>query len=191
MIENQHREDRVAAIPTSLQFLQFLLSCLGIFPHRSFLMNFHYTFKCKMTAHGPGVKKIMRSTWSWACRPRDRCPHSVTYTPGYPAVEEGPSLPGGLPRRPPVVPDGNNHRAHSSAGNQMSCHATSCAYFLLLRARERLFIVVFLSLNEERSTDRSMILLAQDDTENLVVTLVTFTDRSSSTGHRRFINHPC
>lgn len=67
------------------------------------------------------VGEIMRSTWSWACRPRDRCPRSAIYTPGYPAVEEGPSLLEDLPRRPPVVPDGN--RTHPSAGNQMSYHA--------------------------------------------------------------------
>lgn len=69
----------------------------------------------------------MRSTWSWACRPRDRCPRSATYTPGYPAAEVGLSLLGDLLRRPPVVPDGNNHRAHPSAGNQIRCPVMPCA----------------------------------------------------------------
>lgn len=97
------------------------LSCNGL-ELRSFLTRKDRDSDYEMADRRPsGVKEIMRSTWSWACRPRDRCPRSAIYTPGYPAVEEGPSLPMGLPRRPPVVPDGN--RAHPSARNQMSCHA--------------------------------------------------------------------
>lgn len=57
------------------------------------------------------------STWSWACRPRDRCPRWVIYIPGYLLAGEVLSLLEDLPRRPPVVPDGNNHLAHPSARN--------------------------------------------------------------------------
>lgn len=94
----------------------------------------------------------MRSTWSWACRTRDRCPRSVTYTPGYPAAEVGPSLPEDLPRRPPVVPDGNNHRAHSSAGNQIRCPFRFFAIFLFVtlyhaRARARVHTECSLSFS--------------------------------------------
>lgn len=104
----------------------------------------------KMATRDPfGVGEIMRSTWSWACRPRDRCPRSATYTPGYPAVAEGPSLLEDLPRRPPVVPDGNNHRARPSAGNQMSCHAVRP-----FRYRVKRVLSYFLSSNEGRLADR-------------------------------------
>lgn len=104
-----------------------------------------------------GAEEIMRSTWSWACRPRDRCPRSATYTPGYPAVEEGPSLLGGLPRRPPVVPDGNNHRAHPSAGNQMSCHAVRPFRY---RRKKSARLLSFL---ERGAIGRSMISSARAD----------------------------
>lgn len=108
----------------------------------------------KMAARdSSGVEEIMRSTWSWACRPRDRCPRSATYTPGYPAVEEGPSLLGGLPRRPPVVPDGNNHRAHPSAGNQMSYHAVRPFRY---RRKKGCLLAYFLS-SERGAIGRSMI----------------------------------
>lgn len=88
-----------------------------------------------------GVKEIIRSTWSWACRPRDRCPRLAIYTPGYPAVEEGPSLLGGLPRRPPVVPDGN--RAHPSVRNQMSCHAVRPFPYRVKKRRVLFFFLSF------------------------------------------------
>lgn len=91
-----------------------------------------------------GIKEIMRSTWSWACRPRDRCPRLAIYTPGYPAVEEGPWLLGDLPRRPPVVPDGNNHRAHPSVRNQMSCHAV-CPFPYRVKKKESAFSFFFFS----------------------------------------------
>lgn len=86
------------------------------------------------------VKEIMRSTWSWACRPRDRCPRLAIYTPGYPAVEEGPSLLGDLLRRPPVVPDG--HRAHPSVRNQMSCHAV-CPFPYRVKKESAFFFLFF------------------------------------------------
>lgn len=106
----------------------------------------------------------MIRTWSWACRPRDRCPRSATYTPGYPAAEEGPSLPEDLPRRPPVVPDGNNHWAHPSAGNQIiPCHAVISRARARARARKREreggnFPPSFSLFLERRAIDRSMIL---------------------------------
>lgn len=100
-----------------------------------------------------GVKEIIRSTWSWACRPRDRCPRLAIYTPGYPAVEEGPSLLGGLPRRPPVVPDGN--RAHPSVRNQMSCHAVRpFPYRVKKKSAFFFFLSFFLFSNEGRPSDR-------------------------------------
>lgn len=111
------------------------------------------------------LERFMRSTWSWACRPRDRCPRSATYTPGYPAVEEGPSLLGDLPRRPPVVPDGNNHRAHPSAGNQMSC-VMPCALSVTARKKESAFSFSFL---ERGAIGRSMIssVCRRDDIRNI------------------------
>lgn len=70
------------------------------------------------------------STWSWACRPRDRCPRWAIYIPGYPVAEEVLLLLEDLPRRPPVVPDGNNHRVHPSARNHQiqSCHSLICRH---------------------------------------------------------------
>lgn len=146
---------------------------------RSFLTRKDRDADYEMADRRPsGVKEIMRSTWSWACRPRDRCPRSAIYTPGYPAVEEGPSLPMGLPRRPPVVPDGN--RAHPSARNQMSCHAVRPFPYRV--KKEIRVLSFFLSLFERGATDRSMILSARwlDDTGKCRVSMA-FRIRSLST----------
>lgn len=83
------------------------------------------------------------STWSWACRPPDRCPRSAIYIPGYPSAGEVLSLLEGLPRRPPVVPDGNNQRKHPSARNHqtpVSCPSPFATLHPVSIANEHYFL---------------------------------------------------
>lgn len=93
---------------------------------------------------------VISSTWSWACRPRDRCPRWAIYIPGYPVAEEVLLLLEDLPRRPPVVPDGNNHRVHPSARNHQiqSCHSLICRHSQPGFDGQRVFLTSFPTLTQ-------------------------------------------
>ena len=101
------------------------------------------------------------STWSWACRPRDRCPRWAIYIPGYPVAEEVLLLLEDLPRRPPVVPDGNNHRVHPSARNHQiqSCHSLICHHSQPGFDGQRVFLTLFPTLTQTFSLIFNIFLL--------------------------------